>query len=69
MKWGSALSWKGWPCFDKGFMKTEEAMKKYDYILVGSGLYSGVFACLAGQKGKKCLVVEKRDHLGGNIFC
>ena len=44
-------------------------MKKYDYILVGSGLYSGVFACLAGQKGKKCLVVEKRDHLGGNIFC
>ena len=35
-------------------------MKKYDYVLVGSGLYSGVFAYLAGKKGKKCLVVEKR---------
>lgn len=44
-------------------------MKKYDYILVGSGLYSGVFAYLAKQKGKKCLVVEKRDHIGGNIYC
>ena len=39
-------------------------MKKYDYVLVGSGLYSGVFAYLAGKKGKKCLVVEKRDHIG-----
>lgn len=44
-------------------------MKKYDYILVGSGLYAGVFAYLAGQKGKSCLVVEKRDHIGGNISC
>ncbi|MFV0240694.1 MAG: UDP-galactopyranose mutase [Lacrimispora sphenoides] len=44
-------------------------MKKYDYVLVGGGLYSGVFAYLARQKGKKCLVVEKRDHMGGNIFC
>jgi len=44
-------------------------MKKYDYVLVGGGLYSGVFAYLAMQKGKKCLVVEKRDHMGGNIFC
>ncbi|WP_313152931.1 UDP-galactopyranose mutase [Lacrimispora sp.] len=44
-------------------------MKKYDYVLVGSGLYSGVFAYLAGQKGKKCLVVEKRNHIGGNIYC
>ena len=44
-------------------------MKKYDYVLVGSGLYSGVFAYLAGKKGKKCLVVEKRDHIGGNIYC
>lgn len=44
-------------------------MKKYDYVLVGGGLYSGVFAYLAKQKGKKCLVVEKRDHMGGNIYC
>lgn len=44
-------------------------MKMYDYVLVGSGLYSGVFAWYARQKGKKCLVVEKRDQIGGNIYC
>ncbi|MDO5551277.1 MAG: UDP-galactopyranose mutase [Lachnospiraceae bacterium] len=44
-------------------------MKKYDYILVGGGLYNGVFAYLAGKAGKKCLVVEKRNHMGGNIYC
>lgn len=44
-------------------------MKKYDYILVGSGLYAGVFAWYARQKGKSCLVLEKRDHIGGNICC
>ena len=44
-------------------------MKKYDYILVGSGLYSGVFAWFAKQKGKRCLVLEKRDHIGGNVYC
>lgn len=44
-------------------------MKKYDYILVGSGLYSGVFAWFAKQKGKKCLVLEKRYHIGGNVYC
>ena len=44
-------------------------MEKYDYILVGSGLYSGVFAWFAKQKGKKCLVLEKRDHIGGNVYC
>lgn len=44
-------------------------MKKYDYILVGSGLYSGVFAWFAKQKGKKCLVLEKRDRIGGNVYC
>ena len=44
-------------------------MKKYDYILVGSGLYSGVFAWFAKQKGKKCLVLEKRDHICGNVYC
>lgn len=44
-------------------------MKKYDYVLVGGGLYSGVFAYLAGKQGKKCLVLEKREHLGGNLYC
>lgn len=44
-------------------------MKRYDYILAGSGLFAGVFAYMAGKKGKSCLVVEKRDHLGGNIYC
>lgn len=44
-------------------------MKKYDYVLVGGGFYSGVFAYLARKQGKKCLVLEKREHLGGNLYC
>lgn len=44
-------------------------MKKYDYVLVGSGLYAGVWAYEARKHGKTCLVVEKRNHLGGNVFC
>lgn len=44
-------------------------MKKYDYVLVGSGLFAGVFAYMANKNGKSCLVVEKRDHIGGNIYC
>ena len=44
-------------------------MKKYDYVLVGSGLFAGVWAYLAVKRGKRCLVVEKRDHIGGNIYC
>ena len=44
-------------------------MKKYDYVLIGAGLYSGVIAYLAGQAGKSCLVLERRDHTGGNIYC
>lgn len=44
-------------------------MKKYDYLLVGAGLYSAVFANFATQAGKTCLVIEKRDHIGGNICC
>lgn len=42
---------------------------KYDYLVVGSGLYGAVFAYEAKKKGKKCLVIEKRDHIGGNIYC
>lgn len=44
-------------------------MKKYDYVIVGSGLFAGVFAYYANKAGKKCLVVEKRSHIGGNIYC
>lgn len=40
----------------------------YDYIIVGAGLYGSVFAYEATKRGKKCLVIEKRDHVGGNIF-
>jgi len=44
-------------------------MKKYDYVIVGAGLFGGVFAYFAGKQGKKCLVVEKRPHIGGNLYC
>lgn len=44
-------------------------MKKYDYVLAGSGLFAGVWAYLAKKQGRTCLVVEKRDHIGGNIYC
>ncbi len=42
---------------------------KYDYLIVGAGLYGAVFAYEAKKKGKKCLVVEKRDHIAGNVYC
>lgn len=41
----------------------------YDYLIVGSGLFGSTFAYRATQQGKKCLVIEKRSHLGGNIYC
>lgn len=44
-------------------------MKGYDYLIVGSGLFGATFAYLAHQQGKKCLVIDKRTHLGGNIYC
>ena len=44
-------------------------MKQYDYLIVGSGLYGATFAYLARKQGKKCLVIDKRPHLGGNIYC
>lgn len=40
----------------------------YDYLIVGSGLYGAVFAREAKKRGKKCLVIEKRNHIGGNIY-
>ena len=41
----------------------------YDYLIVGSGLYGATFAHLATKAGKKCLVIDKRPQLGGNIYC
>lgn len=43
-------------------------MKKYDYLIVGSGLFGATFAHEAVNKGKKVLVIEKRNHIGGNIY-
>ena len=42
---------------------------RYDYLIVGSGLYGATFAYRAKQMGKKCIVLDKRPHLGGNIYC
>lgn len=44
-------------------------MEKYDYLIVGSGLYGATFAYRAKKAGKRCMVIEKRQHLGGNLFC
>lgn len=41
---------------------------KYDYLIVGSGLFGAIFAYEANKKGKKCLVIDKREHIGGNIY-
>ena len=48
----------------------EEVIKgTYDYLIVGSGLFGATFAHLAHRAGKRCLVIEKRPQLGGNVFC
>ncbi len=44
-------------------------MKQYDYLVVGSGLFGSTFAYAAKQRGKRCLVIDKRGHLGGNVYC
>ena len=44
-------------------------MAKYDYLIVGSGLFGATFAYLAKQAGKRCLVIDRRSHLGGNVYC
>ena len=44
-------------------------MKKYDYLVVGAGLYGAMFAYEANKAGKTCLVIDKRPQLGGNIYC
>ena len=44
-------------------------MYKYNYLIVGAGLYGSIFAYEMNKKGKKCLVIDKRNHVGGNIYC
>lgn len=44
-------------------------MKSYDYLIVGSGLFGAVFAHQAHEAGKRCLVIDRRPHLGGNVYC
>lgn len=44
-------------------------MKKYDYLIVGSGLFGSIIAHRATRLGKKCLVIEKRPNVGGNLYC
>ena len=44
-------------------------MKSYDYLIVGSGLFGATFAWRARQAGKRCLIIDKRPHTGGNVYC
>ncbi|WP_407378392.1 UDP-galactopyranose mutase [Megamonas funiformis] len=44
-------------------------MKYIDYLIVGSGLFGSIFAHEATKRGKRCLVIDKRSHIGGNIYC
>ena len=41
---------------------------RYDYLIVGAGLYGAVFAYEAKKRGKKCCVIDRRSHIGGNIY-
>ena len=44
-------------------------MKQYDYLIVGAGLFGSTFAYRANKAGKRCIVIDKRPHLGGNLYC
>jgi UDP-galactopyranose mutase len=44
-------------------------MKKYDYLIVGAGLFASVFVYIASKNGKRCFVIDKRNHIGGNLYC
>lgn len=46
----------------------EQEMKQYDYLIVGSGLFGSIFAYEATKKNKRCLVIDKRSHIAGNIY-
>jgi len=42
--------------------------KAYDYLIVGAGLFGATFAAEATARGKRCLVIDRRDHIGGNVY-
>jgi UDP-galactopyranose mutase len=44
-------------------------MEKYDYLIIGAGLFGSAFSQIMHEKGKRCLVIDKRGHTGGNIYC
>ncbi len=48
--------------------KKKAKKKRYDYLIVGAGLYGAVFARIMRKAGKKCLVIDRRDHIGGNVY-
>lgn len=54
--------------FEKVEVKMKYNTKKYDYLIVGAGPYGSIFAYEAAKRGKRSLIVEKRDHIGGNMF-
>ena len=44
-------------------------MEKFDFLVVGAGLFGSVFAHEARRRGKRCLVIDRRHHIGGNTYC
>lgn len=44
-------------------------MKKYEFLIVGAGLFGSTFAYMARKRGKKCIVIDKRPNIGGNLYC
>lgn len=55
--------------FNNKTIKVSFYMNQYDYLIVGAGLFGATFAYFAHKQGKKCLVIDKRLHLGGNVYC
>ena len=55
--------------FERKILKEKERKMKFDYLIVGAGLFGAVFAHEATKAGKKCLVIDKRNHIAGNIYC
>ena len=73
LSWNATRLYQAILCFDFNENKEEKRikinMKDYDYLIVGAGLFGATFAYRAKQAGKKCLVIDKRPHLGGNMYC
>ena len=71
LKFEKNRSWKNYvtECLTFSLKSTANSVSKYDYLIVGSGLFGATFAYRAKQAGKRCLVIDKRPHLGGNVYC